>query len=321
MGLFETAIGGTIFIDEIGKASVEFRNKMLQVVEYKKITRLGSQTSLPVDVRLIFAANEEKLIKDTEFINRLGLELRIPPLRERIHDLPLLISYFVAEFCKINSELFTGDEIYIDPITLGKLMAYDWPGNVRELKELCEQALFTMKETEKIISTKHISRIPNFEQIISNSNFGNVPIQISPWPGDIDKDVNFKNQISCDNFFCELLEIGEEKVRDQLINMRHDEILYFKENLRKENQEKLKDFIKAADLWREAIKNTYCPTCAVSLSTDINSCLESTKERRNCDNKSAIPYSSFSEYWKTPESWLSAKKRRKVNKQDSKFCS
>jgi len=145
-GRFETAHGGNIFLDEIGDLPLSTQVKLLRVLEEKIIERVGANASIPVDVRIISATNRDLLglieagtfRKDLYFrINVIPVHL--PPLRERIEDIPLLADAFFHKIrLKVNRE-FNG----ISRETMAALMNYNWPGNVRELKSAFEYACVT----------------------------------------------------------------------------------------------------------------------------------------------------------------------------------
>lgn len=139
-GLFELAHGGTIFLDEINSVSLNLQSKLLRVLEEKEIMRIGSDYVIPLDVRILTAANEslKDKIKDGSFrrdlFYRLNiLELHIPPLRERKKDILPLFKHYLEEFA--------GDD-HVPEISTEleeKLILYSWPGNVRELKNIAKR--------------------------------------------------------------------------------------------------------------------------------------------------------------------------------------
>ncbi|MBS1809730.1 MAG: sigma-54-dependent Fis family transcriptional regulator [Acidobacteria bacterium] len=142
-GKFELADGGTIFLDEIGDMSMNTQAKLLRVLEERKIERLGSSTSIPVDVRVISATNVdlEKAVEEGKFRSDLYYRLRVvqinlPPLRERASDIPLLTEHFLKTYATKYGLKCTG----IDPSALAKLSAYYWPGNIRELRNVIERS-------------------------------------------------------------------------------------------------------------------------------------------------------------------------------------
>ncbi|HTP51351.1 MAG TPA: sigma-54 dependent transcriptional regulator [Anaeromyxobacteraceae bacterium] len=141
-GLFEEASGGTLFIDEVSETALGFQAKLLRAIQDGEIRRVGESTSVRVDVRIIAATNQdlkraiaEKRFREDLFYRLNVLPLRIPPLRERREDIPLLAAHFLDRF---NRRGATSKSL--SPEALAKMMAHDWPGNVRELENMVEQA-------------------------------------------------------------------------------------------------------------------------------------------------------------------------------------
>jgi two-component system nitrogen regulation response regulator NtrX len=153
-GKFETANGGTIFLDEIGDMSLSAQAKVLRALQESKVQRVGSDKDIKVDVRIVAATNKDlrKEISEGNFredlYHRLAVILiDVPALNNRREDIPLLINYFSK---KIASEHGTGQKLFSDAaITL--LQAYDWTGNVRELRNVIERLIILGSEqvTEK----------------------------------------------------------------------------------------------------------------------------------------------------------------------------
>ncbi len=141
IGLIEAASQGTIFLDEIGEISTEVQAKLLRVLESKKLMRVGSVKEIPVDVRVIAATNKdlEEAIKEGEFREDLYYRLNvfpvnIPPLRERLEDLGLLINHFLKMYSIKFGKKIQASDSFIE--AAGK---YKWPGNVRELSNIIER--------------------------------------------------------------------------------------------------------------------------------------------------------------------------------------
>ena len=141
-GLFESANGGTIFLDEIGSIPISMQMKLLRVLQEKTVRKVGGTQDVNVDVRIIAATNEnlEEMIKTGAFREDLYYRLSVipvdlPPLRERKEDIPLLVNHFVKEF---NRDENTHVEIL--PDTMRALLAYDWHGNVRELENVVRRS-------------------------------------------------------------------------------------------------------------------------------------------------------------------------------------
>jgi DNA-binding NtrC family response regulator len=143
-GRFEIADRGTLFLDEVGEMPRSTQVKLLRVLEEKEFMRVGGSVPLKVDVRVIAATNKElaAAVEAGEFRRDLYyrlhvLHVRIPPLRERREDIPLLVHHFVQEFCRENDREFVG----ITDEAMEILVNYDWKGNVRELRNLIESML------------------------------------------------------------------------------------------------------------------------------------------------------------------------------------
>jgi DNA-binding NtrC family response regulator len=140
-GLFQQADGGTLFLDEIGELPLEMQAKLLRVIETGILRALGDSRSRRVDVRIVAATNQDlkRMVEDQRFRRDLYfrlavLPLHVPPLRERLEDIPLLAEHFLRAKCKGGDRRFS-------PALLKALLAHAWPGNVRELKNAIERAL------------------------------------------------------------------------------------------------------------------------------------------------------------------------------------
>jgi two-component system response regulator PilR (NtrC family) len=141
-GRFEVAQGGSIFLDEIGDMPLLLQVKLLRVLQERQIEPVGSSELLPIDVRVIAATHRdlEKAVTDGKFREDLFYRLnvipiRMPSLKERREDIPLLISHFLDRFVSADRS----NEISFAPLTMDLLMGYDWPGNVRELENVIER--------------------------------------------------------------------------------------------------------------------------------------------------------------------------------------
>ena len=144
VGLFEVASGGTLFLDEIGEMPVQLQVKLLRVLQDGKVQRLGATDPIPVDARIVAATNQDlqervrqKTFREDLYYRLNVVHLAVPPLRERMDDLPLLIGQLLR---KLNHKL--GKNILeVEPPAMEQLRRYPFPGNVRELENLLERAL------------------------------------------------------------------------------------------------------------------------------------------------------------------------------------
>jgi formate hydrogenlyase transcriptional activator len=151
LGRFEVADGATLFLDEIGELPLELQTKLLRVIQDGEFERLGSSRTLTVDVRIIAATNRnlEEEVRNGRFRKDLWYRLNIfpitvPPLRNRLEDLPLLVEFFVD---KVSRKL--GKSIdYIPKSVMNALQNYHWPGNVRELENVIERAVINASENK-----------------------------------------------------------------------------------------------------------------------------------------------------------------------------
>jgi transcriptional regulator with GAF, ATPase, and Fis domain len=146
VGRFELADASTIFLDEIGDLPLEVQVKLLRVIEERKIERLGSPRSISVDTRIIAATHRdlEQSIASGAFREDLFYRLnvfpiRVPPLRDRAEDVPMLVWRFVEEFSKAFGKRIDS----ISKESLAALQQYAWPGNIRELRNVVERAMIT----------------------------------------------------------------------------------------------------------------------------------------------------------------------------------
>lgn len=143
-GRFEMADGGTIFLDEIATISSKMQVELLRVLETKTFMRVGGNKELSSDFRVICATNRDlgSMVKNGTFredlFYRLNvLNIKIPPLRKRKEDIPLLVNHFIKKYCKSMSR----DLLTIDPAAMKHLMSFEFPGNVRELENMIERAI------------------------------------------------------------------------------------------------------------------------------------------------------------------------------------
>jgi Nif-specific regulatory protein len=173
-GLFETANGGSVFLDEIGDLPLAMQAKLLRVLQEKEITPLGSEEKVSLDFRLICATNRDLLdmIGKKDFREDLyyrinALTIQLPPLRERKEDIPVLTDKFIVEANLRNGRNLCG----IEKTALELLMGYPWPGNIRQLKNTIESAV--------ILSNGNMIGIRDFSVEIINWDTERINFRIS----------------------------------------------------------------------------------------------------------------------------------------------
>jgi two-component system response regulator HydG len=147
IGKFELANKGTLFLDEIGNLSADLQVKLLSVIQSRSLTKIGSSKVVQLDVRIICATNAPiyEMVKNGTFRQDLfyrvkTIEIKLPPLRERREDIPLLTKYYLEEFSRRYNK-----EVELDDALLQKLSHYAWPGNIRELQHAVERAVILGK--------------------------------------------------------------------------------------------------------------------------------------------------------------------------------
>ena len=174
-GKFEIADGGTIFLDEIGEMPLDMQTRLLRVIQEGVVTRVGSNSQFPVDVRIIAATNKDLYEEVNKGNFRLDLYYRLkvlpihlPPLRERREDIPLLVEFFNQKISKsLNKK-----EMEIPEAYLRELIAYDWPGNVRELENILELMLNTRQMPRLTRMTKDsVYKLDEIPVLPSNGDF------------------------------------------------------------------------------------------------------------------------------------------------------
>jgi len=166
-GRFELANGGTLFLDEIGNLSMSLQSKLLSALQSRQITRVGSNHSVEVDIRLICATNMplHQMVNEGKFRQDLlyrinTVEITIPPLSDRVDDIPMLATHFLNHY----SKKYRKDVLSISPEAMNKLRKYAWPGNVRELQHAIERGVImadsaTLQESDFLFSRKGTDEI------------------------------------------------------------------------------------------------------------------------------------------------------------------
>jgi transcriptional regulator with PAS, ATPase and Fis domain len=156
-GLFREADRGTIFLDEVGDISPGLQSRLLRVLQEHEIQPVGADSPVRVDVRVLAATHQnlEALVEQGRFRSDLFYRLNVvtvelPPLRERLQDLPLLVHHFLRQLATSHSR----DPVALDPEAEALLLAYSWPGNVRELQNVLERAL--VLAAQGVIGPEHL---------------------------------------------------------------------------------------------------------------------------------------------------------------------
>ena len=164
IGRFELAHNGTLFLDEIGELDPSLQVKLLRVLQEKEFERVGGVKTIKIDVRILVATNKdlERAIREGKFREDLYyrlnvIPLRLPPLREKIEDIPLLVNHFVQEFAKKRKR----ESLTFSTEAVQCLMRHRWPGNVRELENLIER--LTILVSKNIVTAPDLPE--KFQQI------------------------------------------------------------------------------------------------------------------------------------------------------------
>jgi two-component system response regulator HydG len=188
-GCFERAIGGSLLLDEITEMRPEMQAKLLRVLEERRVLRLGASKELPIDVRVFAASNrslhqairEGRLREDLYYrLNVYTLEL--PPLRDRLEDLPLLVADFVREFNREHNKSVEG----MDQDCLDALRAHAWPGNIRELRNVVQRAV--IKCPSLILSARDLP----MESLPSNSSDAQFMVRVGSAMCEVERELIFR---------------------------------------------------------------------------------------------------------------------------------
>jgi len=155
-GYFQAANGGTIFLDEIGNASLLVQSRLLRVLQEKEVVKVGSQKTEKVDVRIIAATNTDlvemigkQTFREDLYYRLTVVEIEVPPLRERKKDIPLLAEKFLFKYGMEYKDRL----VKISPEVSAILQRYDWPGNIRELENMIQRAVIMC---DKVIEVEHL---------------------------------------------------------------------------------------------------------------------------------------------------------------------
>ncbi len=191
VGRFESANGGTLFLDEIGEIDATTQIKLLRFLETRSVERLGSHKPIALDLRLVCATNRDlrQMVAEGKFredlFYRLSVvPLRLPPLRERKDDIPLLLTHYLKKFATENKTA----EVKLSPAALVPLAAYSWPGNIRELRNACEN--LAVLQAGKVVAPQDLD--PRFTEAALPRSPAAMGLAALP-PGVFDKEQNEKN--------------------------------------------------------------------------------------------------------------------------------
>ncbi len=181
-GLFEQADGGTLFLDEIAEMPMDSQPKLLQVLESGKVRPVGATGELPVDVRLIAATNRslEEELRERRFrpdlYYRLNvIRLEVPPLRERVEDIPALVDLFVEDACERMNRPLLGVSVE----AMRWLTGYSWPGNVRELVNMIERAVALTRHDSIVMDDLQLtpSELPPERDFLDKAVLQELPLE------------------------------------------------------------------------------------------------------------------------------------------------
>lgn len=177
VGKFELAHGGTIFLDEIGDMSLKLQVKLLRVLQERKFEAVGSTESISVDVRVIAATNQNLedlvargLFREDLYYRLNVIPISVPPLRERVCDIPLLVNHFLERFCQRNNiarPAFSNEVMEI-------LNSYKWPGNVRELENTIER-LVILRPGQKVLKEDLPEKFTELNNAYFSKSIFNIP--------------------------------------------------------------------------------------------------------------------------------------------------
>ena len=163
-GKIESAAGGTLFLDEIGDLDLTIQVKLLRVLETRMIEPIGGSAAVPVDFRLICATNQDlaeriktKLFRDDLYYRINTVRLDVPPLRERVEDIPALAAHFLERFSADQKK----GQLRLNRAAEKRLLSHDWPGNIRELKNAMEAAVALTKSDIIDVAALRIDGAPN----------------------------------------------------------------------------------------------------------------------------------------------------------------
>ncbi len=196
IGKFEQADGGTVFLDEVGEMAPSTQVKVLRVLQEREFERVGGNELVKVDIRLISATNKdlEEAVRKSEFREDLFYRLsvfpiKLPPLRERKDDIPLLIQYFIEKYTVREEK--TINSMSSDAIEL--MMSYHWPGNVRELENAIERAVVLVTTSEIVVND-----LPANVRVIGERRVVDTSKTLNSWIEKLEEEALRKALLECE---------------------------------------------------------------------------------------------------------------------------
>lgn len=190
LGRFERADGGTLFLDELATAPMLVQEKLLRVIEYGQLERVGGSQPLQVSVRLVCATNDDLplLAREGKFradlLDRLAFDVvQLPPLRERRSDILVMAQHFAIQMCReLGLPLFPG----FTPAAEQRLLGYGWPGNVRELKNVVERSVYRHASIEEPLDNIILNPFQRVEPAVTSEPQGDdalpaLPLDLRHW--------------------------------------------------------------------------------------------------------------------------------------------
>jgi two-component system, NtrC family, response regulator AtoC len=170
-GMFQLANGGSLLLDEIGELALPLQAKLLRVLQYREFRKVGGKEPMKVDLRIIAATNRNLAemaaagtFREDLFYRLDVLSIRVPPLRERKEDIPLLVDYFIEKFNRHSQKQIHG----VHPKTMGALLRHPWPGNIRQLENCIERA--AVMADGPILTIEDPNHIPEPARVTKNDS-------------------------------------------------------------------------------------------------------------------------------------------------------
>ncbi|MDZ7269001.1 MAG: sigma-54 dependent transcriptional regulator [candidate division KSB1 bacterium] len=203
-GYFEQADGGTLFLDEVGDMPLPAQVKFLRLLEGKDFIRVGGSSNRNVDVRVVAATNkdlreavEQGRFREDLYFRLNAIRIRIPPLRERLEDIPLLVKKFVTDFCRENKVEFEG----ISEGALRLMQDYYWPGNVRELRNFVEMLIVLQRgrRVDENAVRQHLPRKSEYDR--------RLPVPLNRRSEEVEREFIYRALVDLKNEIAQLREL------------------------------------------------------------------------------------------------------------------